>query len=216
MINREQAAQHLRTTKDLREACIRNGWRVPALKSALCTRQFLLLVKSQEVYALRIVDTKMHCCAQPPTIQILQQELIDQIANNLHTVTSPADRQRIEILLAHLTKRAADADYILDMLMTLTNGNHIYFAKNYVPPKVVRKTKFQDVVTNENGFFDNLPIKNTSGKCHASLLLTKPQRRMKEIAKAEWQMQMLVQRIRQMESELSDAKRQADRPSHQR
>ena len=92
---------------------------MPQLKSQLCTREFLLQIKNQEVYAIKIANIRMHSCATPPTIAHIQKELVRVIVDNLPRVNDQVEKQRIQIFVSHLEKRAGDKDFMLDMLSTL-------------------------------------------------------------------------------------------------
>lgn len=78
--------QVVKNTKDYHAALVRNGYRVPELKSPLCTKEFLMQVRSGEVYVPKIVDLKLSPCPEPPTIQIIQKELIRVIETGLPNV----------------------------------------------------------------------------------------------------------------------------------
>jgi len=56
---------------------------------------------------------------------------------------------------------------MLNVLSTLTNGQHPFFAKDYVGPK--RKQIVQDlVINNDDGFFTGLP--ETKSKSKGSMM----------------------------------------------
>jgi len=44
--------------------------------------------------------------------------------------------------MTHLKFRAGDKQFMLDVLSTLTDRNHAYFAKDYLPPK--KNSSIQD------------------------------------------------------------------------
>jgi len=47
---------------------------------------------------------------------------------------------------------------MLDVIATLTHGNHAFFAKDYIPPPKARQQNLNSVVIdNADGFFNNLP-----------------------------------------------------------
>ena len=68
MLTLGQSLQVVKNTKDYHAAMVRNGYRVPDLKSALCNKEFLMQVRSGEVYVPKIVDLKLSPCPEPPTI----------------------------------------------------------------------------------------------------------------------------------------------------
>ena len=66
--------------------------------------------------------------------------------------------------MTHLKLRDGDKAFMLDVISTLTSGNHIYFNKDYVPPKRV-STATPDVnIDNSDNFFTGLPPTKYNGK----------------------------------------------------
>jgi hypothetical protein len=83
MLSLAQTLQVVKNTKDYHAALVRNGYRVPDLKSALCTKEFLMQVRSGELYVPKVVDLKLSPCPEPPTIKVIQDELVRVIENGL-------------------------------------------------------------------------------------------------------------------------------------
>lgn len=86
MLSLSQTLQVVKNTKDYHAALVRNGYRVPDLKSPLCTKEFLMQVRSGEVYVPKIGDLKLSACPEPPTITVIQNELIRIIETGLPQV----------------------------------------------------------------------------------------------------------------------------------
>ena len=55
----------------------------------------------------------------------------------------------------HLNKKPANLQWLLHVLSTITEGNHLFFQKDYRPP--VQRTSNVVEVDNGDGFFSNLP-----------------------------------------------------------
>ena len=86
MLSLSQTIQVVKNSKDYHAALVRNGYRVPDLKSPLCTKQFLLQVRSGEVFVPKLVDLKISACPEPPTIKTIQDELVRVIEHGLPQV----------------------------------------------------------------------------------------------------------------------------------
>ncbi len=83
MLSMNQTLQVIKNTKDYHAALFRNGYRVPDLKSPLCTKEFLIQVRSKEVYVPKLTDVKLSPCPEPPTVIVIQAELVRVIENGL-------------------------------------------------------------------------------------------------------------------------------------
>lgn len=130
MVQMHDAAAKIAAKKDLHGACVRNGLRVPALKSKICTWKFLNQVRLGEVYVPMLRDIRLSPCPQKPTEKVIRDALITLINANQHNL--PADAiPRFAELVAHLQKHTADKEFMLDVISTLTEGQHEYFQKSY-------------------------------------------------------------------------------------
>lgn len=89
MLSLQQTLTVVKNVKDYHAACIKNGWFVPELKSALCTREFLLQVRAQEVWVPKLEQIKLAPCPYPPPIGVIQQALVDFIDSNIASVNPP-------------------------------------------------------------------------------------------------------------------------------
>ena len=72
MISQQQVDSKIQTIHDFREACLRNDFLVPALKSPLCNRMFLQEVREGTTFVPRITKLKCASCATPPTIAVIR------------------------------------------------------------------------------------------------------------------------------------------------
>ena len=63
-----------------------------------------------------------------------------------------------ERLIRELERVPANKQWMLDVIATITHGNHAFFTKNYVPPPKVKPQSLNSIVIdNADGFFSNLP-----------------------------------------------------------
>lgn len=70
-------------------------------------------------------------------------------------------------LLRLLDKGKADKKWYVDMISTLSNGNHQIFQPNYI---YFKEAKTKEVLISNAGFFDYLP--DSKHKGNGSVLLT--------------------------------------------
>ena len=57
----------------------------------------------------------------------------------------------------------ADRDWMLEVIMTLTDGNHDFFKKDFRPP-TVRHQIMQMPVDESDGFFEGLPVSTSNAR----------------------------------------------------
>ena len=164
MLTLAQTLQVVKNKKDYHSALVRNGYRVPDLKTSLCTKEFLLQVRTGEVFVPKLVDLKVSACPEPPTISAIQAELIRVIENGLPQVQQ-AQQPGFVNFIRHLRARAGDKEFMLDYLSTICDRDHPYFAKDYRPPKRQSAFVFEEFkVDNSDNFFTGLPISSSKSK----------------------------------------------------
>ena len=134
MVQMHDAAAKIAAKKDMHGACVRNGLRVPALKSKICTWKFLNQARLGEVYVPMLADVVLAPCPQKPTEKVIRDALITLINTNQHNISAD-DVPRFAQLVTHLQKHTADKEFMLDVISTLTKGQHEFFGKSYQPPK---------------------------------------------------------------------------------
>ena len=78
-----QCNQLIASARDYHEALVRNGYRVPALNSAICTLQFLQEVREKKVYTPLYSDLVIRPCPSPPTKFDLTTELVSIVERGL-------------------------------------------------------------------------------------------------------------------------------------
>ena len=71
MISLKEANSLIQTPADLWEACVRNDIYVPALKSRICSKRFLLDVRNKEVFLPLIGQIRKAGCPRPPTVAVI-------------------------------------------------------------------------------------------------------------------------------------------------
>ena len=107
MLSLTQTLQIIKNTKDFHAALVRNQFRVPELKSPICTKEFLIEVREGKVFVPKIHELKLASCTEPPTIQMIQEELIRVIEAGL--AQTPLNMQpKFARFVYHLRKRPAD------------------------------------------------------------------------------------------------------------
>ena len=122
--------------EDYHHACVKNGYRMPHVKSPLCTLQFMKEVRFGETWVPKLTDVKLAPCPNPPSIEIIREELVRLIEANINTCDANL-KAPVRRLMDHLKHSAGDKAFMLDVLSTVTDRNHPFFAKDYLPPKKI-------------------------------------------------------------------------------
>ena len=107
--------------KLLYEYCIRNGMRVPARKSRICTTQYLTEVTKKQCFCFPHKDIKMpHKVLRPPPLRILVLMLVEALTIAVRENFAPPElNTSIERLAVHISNRDPDAAFCLEYLGTL-------------------------------------------------------------------------------------------------
>ena len=74
--------------------------------------------------------------SKPPSIEIIREELVRLIEANINTCDANL-KAPVRRLMEHLKHSAGDKAFMLDVLSTVTDRNHPFFAKDYLPPKKI-------------------------------------------------------------------------------
>lgn len=133
-INLQQAQQLIPNKAALYNACLFNNYRLPEAKTSLCSKEFLLAVKDHRCYTPRLQNVLLRACANPPPVAVLHEYLIATIENNFGEMTDESFGGFAE-LLRLLEKGKADKKWYLDVIATLTMGQHELFSPNYLYTK---------------------------------------------------------------------------------
>ena len=107
----------------------------------------------------------MHICANPPTKLDVHGELVRMLTECVRQLHARQDPETLPWANLHqyLSKRTANRDWMLELIMTITNGNHAFFRKDF-KPITVRHTINAVPVDNEDGFFDGLPLSDANAR----------------------------------------------------
>lgn len=104
-----------------------------------------------------------------------------------------------------LEKSKADQKWYLDILSTLTQGQHPIFAKNYVPTPRQSPNDAPYAVANTNGFFTGLPMPSHKRGGSAALFLTADQQEQRALVRMETQQAALNLRMQKQRDKLLKA-----------
>ena len=132
----QQAALLVNNRGDYHNACVKNGFRMPHVKSSLCSLEFMKEIRAGVTWVPKLTDVKLAPCPNPPSLEEIRAELVRLIEPNLDTLDN-ALKGPVRSLMLHLKNRAGDKQFMLDVLSTVTDRNHAYFAKDYLPPKKI-------------------------------------------------------------------------------
>ena len=161
------AAYSVKDKADLHKACVRNRFYVPSLRARITTVPFLNEIKNETVYAVRINDIRPHCCPDPPRTETVRQELQQTLERILDgALVNELIRQPLSRLRDYLVARPADREWMLNMLYHFSEGNHAYWAREYVRPREPNQAPqfHQALVMSDKGFFTGLPQTNSKSK----------------------------------------------------
>jgi len=126
----------------LHEALLRNDMNVPSLDAPICTKKFLVEVKSEECFMFGVSIIKKLPCPAPPPLHSLNKLVIDQL-QKAHSVPGVVpDTKSWNRLIEHLKARKADKDWCLEILATLEPAVHCHiFERGYFYTKNDEKAK---------------------------------------------------------------------------
>ena len=190
--------------KGLHAACVVNQYRVPDLKSTLCTREFLLKIKDGQIYNPKVTEMHRRQCLNPPPVQVLHDMLCSTIEENFALI--PDDkRPMVAELRRQLIKGKADKKWYLDILAAMTEGTHEVFNRNYKPPPKVKPIDEGFTVANPDGFFDDLEVSKKRGT--GSILLTNEQREQRALKRIELQNANMKLRLQKQQEKLEKARK---------
>ena len=162
--------------KDYHAACLKNNYYVPALNSPLCTKEFLLQVRSGEVWVPMLNDVKLGACPFPPSISVIQIALVEFLDQNVDACSDESAKPRIRVLANHLRARPGDKPFMLAILASISERKHRFFEKDYLPPKKQSMQIEEMKVDNSDNFFTGLPESSKHGNSrrgNVNLLLSK-------------------------------------------
>lgn len=87
MLSLQQAQSYIPNKRALYDACVMNQYRVPLLKTTLCTNNYLLAVKDQKCYTPVLRNVILTACTHPPPVQALHEMLITVIEQNFGSMS---------------------------------------------------------------------------------------------------------------------------------
>ena len=181
MIGFTDAKRLVKNKADYHDALTRNGYFMPKLKGNFLTSEALIAIREKRMFCPRYDNMIYRPCPSPPTQQVVCEELKQVISNDLAN-QSPQWKPQFQELLKQLNRCAADRDWMLLILSTITQGKdcvhhsnvgtHPYFKKDYrAPPKENNHQQNQHFsVDNTDQFFSGLPESGSKGRSNDMLL----------------------------------------------
>ena len=96
---------------------------------------------------------------------------------------------------------------MLEVISTLTEGNHFFFAKNYEPPRKGSED-FMQMLDKSDNFFTGLPKSKSKNKRFTvtTHLMSKEQSARLKLKKLEYMMQKLAAATEQVKTEMNQMK----------
>jgi len=137
--------QLIRNTRDLYEACERNGYYLPKFKSTMITEDYMRHVMIGKSFCPKRVDIRMLPCPRPPN----KEKLVE-----MFRVLAEHNEWR---LIGFDDKHVPDKRWLLDVIATYAPDAPI-FAKDYLPP--VKASKLSEIKSIEVplDFIRGLPL----------------------------------------------------------
>jgi hypothetical protein len=142
-------SKYIQNKRDLYEACERNGFYLPRLKTTMVTEEYMRqVIKGNSWYPMRS-KIKMLGCPRPPNKSVL----LEKFWNFVHF-------NRFDLECIDPEKHVPDKRLLLDELATFTPEDEI-FGKSYNPPE--RASKLSEIKTIEVpvDFMKDLPFSRT-------------------------------------------------------
>jgi len=68
-LSMQQAALLVNNRFDYHNACVKNGYMMPHVKSSLCTLEFMKEVRTGVTWVPKLVDIKLAPCPYPPSVE---------------------------------------------------------------------------------------------------------------------------------------------------
>ena len=136
----EVLASSIKSKEHYHECLVRFGYHMPALKSSICTLDYLTRVKAGKVYCPMTADVRLKACPRPPSQKVLLEMLKEAAAED-------------ECDLGILKNKEPDLRWMLEVLATMRPDCYI-FEKGYVPALVDREAPkdVSQAVDNAEGF----------------------------------------------------------------
>ena len=128
--------------------CLRNDWYVPSWKSGVFNLVYVSHIRKGNLYCPTFSELKKRPCPDHPCKQELTRQVIRAVAK--------AGKNPIFFDFDEFTKPAPDIKWLLDVLSTL-EPNHLFFKKDYMPPKRSKDAKPHEKLDNTDKFFSGLP-----------------------------------------------------------
>ena len=139
--------------KEYHEALVRNGIYMPPYASRCITTAYMDKVRAGTVWCPRYVDLKLRPCPHPPVKRVI-----------FRAVTYELNRRGIDFGIS--SEDHVCIQWLLACLSTI-NEDHEVFSKNYMPSAEhsrYSKVKPKNTISNHDGFFNNLPVKELKSK----------------------------------------------------
>jgi hypothetical protein len=120
--------------RDLYEACVRNGYYLPKIKTTMVTEDYMRRVISGKAFCPRFADIKMLPCPRPPNVEVLISKYLEICVTHNFTDCGIDD------------KHQPDKTWLINFIASFKPEDEI-FKKNYIPP--AKETKLSELKTIE-------------------------------------------------------------------
>lgn len=158
MFTTDEVSKFFQDKSELYEACLRNGYYLPKLKSTMVTESYMKNVLMGKTWCPKFADIHVRPCPRPPAKKILLQKLMDTVLlKGIKSVGIDDD---------HLPGKR----WLIDVLASISAEDEI-FKKSYLPP--VKENKLSEIKAIElpESFLRDLPQRTKKNKKRRGLEL---------------------------------------------
>jgi hypothetical protein len=127
---------------------------MPAKNSQFLSINFLVGARNKHYWLPKMAEINQYDIASPPS----KADLAIMVHTAMHDNQNLEDTPHVKATCERLLKFPPDSKWLVSLLYTM-NPKHPIFAKDYVRPnKRAKQAEEEQYVTNEDGFYDSLPI----------------------------------------------------------
>ena len=149
-----ELSKKIRDKRDLYEACLRNGFYLPAIKSNMVNEAYMLNVMTSQYFCLKFEKVRMKACPRPPHKSVLVKKFLDLMKDRgPHGLVQSEDKSLLP-----------DKKWLIDVIATLNPEDEI-FNKDYLPPARAKNMEEQKTILLPKDFLSNIPDSRSKAKC---------------------------------------------------
>jgi len=141
----DEFSKVMANVRDLYEACVRNNYYLPKIKSTMVTEEYMKNVINGKAFCPKFDDIKMLPCPRPPNKEVLIDKFLEICVSHNFTMNCGID-----------DKHKPDKTWLINFIASFKPDDEI-FKKNYVPPAKENKLSELKTIEMPADFMDGLP-----------------------------------------------------------